>query len=117
MAENSRHIIHLLEKYSSGQASSGEMDQLFTLLRTGDYDETVVSFIETHLETFEPGDTEDIAFWKSRLEGGSQKITGTSVMEPAVMDTGSAVIDLPADTRPVHRVHFLRRGRWAAAAI
>jgi len=112
MAANNQHIIHLLEKYSSGQASSGEMDQLFTLLRTGNYDETVVSFIETHLETFEAGDAEDITFWKSRLEGGSQKITGT-----AVMDTGCAVIDLPADTGPVHRVHFLRRWQWAAASI
>jgi ferric-dicitrate binding protein FerR (iron transport regulator) len=112
MAASSQHIIHLLEKYSNGQATSGEVDQLLTLLRMGSYDETVVSFIETHLETFEADNAEDIAFWKSRLEGGAQKITG-----PSVRETGSAVIDLPADTSPVHRVHFLRRWGWAAASI
>lgn len=111
MAANSQHIIQLLEKYSSGQATSGEVDQLLTLLREGAYDETVVSFIEAHLETFEAGNAEDIAFWKSRLGGGAQKITGASGIE-----SGSAIIDLPAG-RPVHRVHFLRRWGWAAASV
>ena len=112
MAASNQHIIVLLEKYSSGQASPDEVDELLTLLRAGGYDEMVVSFIETRLETVEPGNAEDIAFWKSRLEGGAQKITDASVPE-----TSNAVTDLPADTIPVHRVHFLRRWGWAAASI
>ncbi len=112
MAANSEHIIALLEKYSSGQASSGEVDQLFTLLRAGDQDETVVSYIEKHLTTFKPDNAEDIAFWKNRLEGGAQKITGAAVME-----TRSTVVELPAGQALVHRVHFLRRWGWAAASV
>jgi len=112
MAGNNQHIIALLEKYSSGRASSGEVDQLFTLLRTGDQDETVVTYIETHLKTFEPDNAEDIAFWRSRLKGGAQKITGAAVME-----TDHVVVDQPLSTRPVHRVHFLRRWGWAAASV
>ncbi|AXY74660.1 FecR family protein [Paraflavitalea soli] len=112
MAANSQHIIALLEKYASGQASSGEVDQLFTLLRAGNHDEEVVSYIEHHLKTFEPSTADDIAFWKSRLEGGAQKITGAAGME-----TGNAVVDLPTGIPVVHRVHFLRRWGWAAASI
>src|SRR5688572_923102 len=107
MAANSQHIIALLEKYSSGQASSGEVDELFTLLRAGDHDEEVVSYIETHLRTFQPDNTEDIAYWKNRLEGGAQKITGATVK-----DIGPAIVDLPAGRPTVHRVHFLRRWGW-----
>jgi len=111
MAENNQHIIGLLEKYSNGQASSGEVEQLLALLRGGNYDETVVSFIATRLETFEPGDAADIAFWKSRLADGAQQITGGSILQ-----TDSTVVDLPAD-RPIHRMHFLRRWGWAAASV
>ena len=111
MSENNQHIIGLLEKYHSGQASSGEVDQLLALLQAGDYDEAVISFITSGLETFEPGDAGDIAFWKSRLAGGARQITGAVVLE-----TDSNVPDLPAD-RPVHRVHFSRRWGWAAAVI
>ena len=111
MAEHNEHIIGLLEKYSSGQASSGEVDQLLALLRAGNYDETVVSFIASRLETFEPGDAADIAFWKSRLAGGAQQITGGSTLA-----TDSTVVELHAD-RPIQRVHFLRRGGWAAASV
>lgn len=100
MAANSEHILELLEKYSGKQATKAEIDQLFTLLRSGDYDETVVSFVENQLQTFEPVNTEDIAFWQNRLEGGAQRITG-AIAEP----------------RPVHRVHFLRKWGRAAAAI
>jgi transmembrane sensor len=100
MAANSEHIIALLEKYSGKQATKAEIDQLFTLLHSGDYDETVVAFIENQLQTFEPVNAEDIAFWQSRLEGGAQRIIGAT-----------------ADPRPVHRVHFLRKWGWAAAAI
>src|SRR5258708_2297728 len=103
MAENNQHIIGLLEKYSCGQASSGEVDELLALLQAGAYDETVVSFIATQLETDQPGDAADIDFWKSRLAGGAQQITGAAALE-----TNNTVIDLPAG-RPVHRVHFLRR--------
>lgn len=111
MAANSEHIIGLLEKYSGKQATKAEIDQLFTLLRTGDYDETVVSFIENQLQTFEPVNAEDIAFWQSRLGGGTQRITGASVMED-----NTTVAEQPVDPRPVHRVHFLRKWGWAAAA-
>ena len=111
MAENTEHIIGLLEKYSSGQASSGEIEQLLALLQVGNYDETVVSFIATRLETFEPGDAADIAFWKSRLADGAQQITSSPALE-----TGSTVVDLPA-VRPVHRMQFLRRWGWVAASM
>lgn len=104
MAANSEHIIELLEKYSGKQATKAEIDQLFTLLRSGDYDETVVSFIENQLQTFEPVNAEDLAFWQNRLQGGAQRITGT-------------VTELPVEPRPVHRVHFLRKWGWAAAAV
>lgn len=112
MAANSEHIIELLEKYSGKQASKAEIDQLFMLLRSGNYDETVVSFIETQLQTFEPVIAEDIAFWQSRLGGGAQRITGASVMED-----NTTVAEQPVDLRPVHRVHFLRKWGWAAAAV
>ncbi len=72
----------------------------------------MVSYIEKHLTTFKPDNAEDIAFWKSRLEGGAQKITGAAVME-----TGSTVVELPAGQALVHRVHFLRRWGWAAASV
>lgn len=111
MAANGEHIIGLLEKYSGKQATKAEVDQLFTLLRSGDYDETVVSFIENQLQTFEPVNAEDIAFWQSRLEGGAQRITG------AVMENNTTVAEQPVDPRPVHRVHFLRKWGWAAAAV
>jgi transmembrane sensor len=112
MAANSEHIIGLLERYSGGQATAGEIDQLFTLLRSGDYDDTVVSFIETQLQTFEPDNSEDIAFWQSRLEGGAHRITGGTATE-----NHSAVAGLPVDARPVHRIHFMRKWGWAAAAV
>ncbi|OQP42787.1 iron dicitrate transport regulator FecR [Niastella yeongjuensis] len=112
MATDSQHIIYLLGKYSSGQATSSEVDQLLTLLRTENHDETVVSFIEDQLGTFEPDNTEDIAFWKNRLKGGAQQITGV------VADANdSVVVDIPGYARPVHRVHFLRKWGWAAASI
>jgi ferric-dicitrate binding protein FerR (iron transport regulator) len=98
MAANSEHVIELLEKYSAKQASSADVEQLFSLLRSGEYDETVVSFMEHQLQTFEPANAEDIAFWQNRLQGGAQRITGV----------------VP---RPVHRMHFLRKWGWAAAAI
>ena len=100
MATDSQHIIYLLGKYSNGQATSQEVDQLLTLLRTEDHDETVVSFIEEQLTTFEPDNTEDISFWKNRLNGGAQQIT--QKLE---------------HVRPVHRVHFMRKWGWAAASI
>ena len=104
MAANSEYIIRLLEKYSAKQATKAEIDQLFALLHSGDYDETVVSYIEDQLQTFEPDNADDIAFWQSRLHGGAQRITG-------------AVTELPVDPRPTHRVHFLRKWGWAAAAV
>lgn len=109
MTTGNQHIIHLLEKYARKEASSGEVDELFTLLRTGDHDETVVAYMEQHLEAFEAGDAEDIAFWKERLAGGAQKITGTVVND-------TPAIDMHTQVRPVHRVHFLRKWGWAAAA-
>ncbi|MBO9202991.1 MULTISPECIES: FecR family protein [Niastella] len=112
MATDNQHIIYLLERYSSGQATSSEVDRLLTLLRTNHYDETVVSFIEEQLGTFEPDNAEDIAFWKKRLKGGAQQITGVTVNE-----TGAAVVEIPEYARPVHRVHFLRKWGWAAASI
>jgi len=111
MALNNQQIIGLLEKYSSGQASSGEVDQLLTILQAGDYDETVVSFIAGRLETFEGGDAADIVFWKDRLAAGAQQITGN-----ATLKTGSTVADPPV-VHAVHRVRFLRRWGWAAAAV
>jgi len=112
MATDSQHIIYLLGRYSSGQATSREVDQLLTLLRTEDHDETVVSFIEDQLTTFEPDNTEDISFWKNRLKGGAQQITGIASNE-----NDAAVIEIPEHARPVHRVHFLRKWGWAAASI
>lgn len=112
MAANSQHILALLEKYSSGQANSGEVDELFTMLRTGQYDETLVSFMEARLETFEPHQAEDIAFWKNRLEGGAQRITGAPAIENDTPDN-----DIPAGVSTVHRVNFLRRWGWAAASV
>jgi ferric-dicitrate binding protein FerR (iron transport regulator) len=111
MATDSTHIIYLLERYSSGQATGTEVDQLLMLLRTEDHDETVVSFIENQLGTFEPVNAEDIAFWKNRLKGGAQQITGVAVTE-----TGT-VVNIPVHARPVHRVHFMRKWGWAAASI
>jgi len=112
MFTDSQHIIYLLEKYSSGQATSGEIDQLFSLLRTENYDETVVSYIATQLESFEPGNAEDIAFWKTRLKGGARQITDATVVEN---DTN--VVNMHEHVRPVHRVHFMRKWGWAAASI
>lgn len=109
MATDRQHLIYLLERYSNGQATSGEVDQLLKLLRTENHDETVVSFIENQLQTFEPDNTEDIAFWKNRLQGGAQLITGVAG------DTD--VVTIPLHARPVHRVHFLRKWGWAAASI
>lgn len=103
MAANSEHIIGLLEKYSAKQATKAEIDQLFALLHSGDYDESVVSYIEEQLQTFEPDNADDIAFWQNRLQGSAQRITG-------------AVTELPVE-RPAHRVHFLRKWGWAAAAV
>ncbi|MET0636906.1 MAG: FecR domain-containing protein [Chitinophagaceae bacterium] len=112
MAENNKHIIGLLEKYSSGQASLVEEEELFTLLRAGGFDETVVSFIATRLEAFEPGDPAEIVFWKNRLAGGASQITGSTVDK-----TESTIVDqLPAGRR-VHRIHFLRKWHWAAASV
>lgn len=110
MTTGNQHIIHLLDKYARKEASSGEVDELFTWLRTGDHDETVVAYMEQHLEVFEAGDAEDIAFWKERLAGGAQKITGTVVND-------TPAIDMHTQVRPVHRVHFLRKWGWAAAAV
>ncbi|MCS3797408.1 FecR family protein [Niastella sp. OAS944] len=104
MAANSEHIISLLEKYSAKQATKAEIDQLFTLLRSGNYDESIVSYIEDQLKTFEPDNADDIAFWQNRLQGGAQRITGT-------------VTELHVEPRPAHRVHFLRKWGWAAAAV
>jgi ferric-dicitrate binding protein FerR (iron transport regulator) len=112
MAANNEHIIALLEKYTGGQASSGEVDELFTLLSNGQYDETFVSFIATRLETFQPGQAADIDFWKNRLQGGAQKITGTPAIE-----NNNPVEDIPAPVYTVNRVHFMRRWGWAAASI
>lgn len=107
MAAKSEHIISLLKKYSAKQATKAEIDQLFTLLRSGEYDETVVSYIEEELQTFEPANEEDTAFWQSRLQGGAEKITG------AVTEANDSTVE----PRPVHRVHFLRKWGWAAAAV
>jgi ferric-dicitrate binding protein FerR (iron transport regulator) len=112
MATDSQHIIFLLEKYSSGQATSGEIDQLLTLLRTEQHDDTVVAFIATQLKTFEPGNAEDIAFWKNRLQGGAQQITGATVVE-----NDANVVNMPVQSRPVHRVHFMRKWGWVAASV
>jgi len=112
MATDNQHLIYLLERYSNGQATSTEINQLLTLLRTEDHDEMVVSFIENQLGTFEPDNTEDIAFWKNRLQGGAQLITGGTVVQG---DTD--VVNMPLHVRPVHRVHFLRKWGWAAASI
>ncbi|AEW00346.1 iron dicitrate transport regulator FecR [Niastella koreensis] len=112
MATDSQHIIYLLGRYSSGQATSNEVDQLLTLLRTEDHDETVVSFIENQLTTFEPNNAEDIAFWKNRLKGGAQQITGV-----AIDSNDTPVVEISELVRPVHRVHFLRKWGWAAASI
>jgi ferric-dicitrate binding protein FerR (iron transport regulator) len=112
MATDSQHIIYLLGRYSNGQATSSEVDQLLTLLRTEDHDETVVSFIEDQLTAFEPNNAEDIAFWKNRLKGGAQQITGAAI---DANDTN--VVEISEHARPVHRVHFLRKWGWAAASI
>jgi ferric-dicitrate binding protein FerR (iron transport regulator) len=112
MTTGSQHIIHLLEKYARREATSGEVNELLTLLRTGNHDETVTAYIEQNIEAFEPGDAEDIAFWKERLAGGAQKITGTV----AAVNEAPA-IDIHTQMRPVHRVHFMRRWGWAAAAV
>ncbi|MBO9562851.1 MAG: FecR domain-containing protein [Niastella sp.] len=111
MTTGSQHIIHLLEKYARREATSGEVNELLTLLRTGDHDETVTAYIEQNIEAFEPGDAEDIAFWKDRLAGGAQKITGA-----VVAASEAPAIDMHTQVRPVHCVHFLRRWGWAAAA-
>ena len=112
MATDSQHIIYLLGRYSCGQATSSEVDQLLTLLRTEDHDETVVSFIENQLTTFEPNHAEDIAFWKNRLKGGAQQITGG-----AIDANDTTVVEISEHVRPVHRVHFIRKWGWAAASI
>jgi transmembrane sensor len=112
MTTGSQHIIYLLEKYARKEATSGEVNELLALLRTGDHDETVVAFIEQHVETLEPGDAEDITFWKERLAGGAQKITGT-----VAAANEAPAIDISTQVRPVHRVHFMRRWGWAAAAV
>lgn len=112
MSTDSQHIIYLLEKYSSGQATSGEMDQLFSLLRTENYDDTVVSYIATQLESFEPDNAEDIAFWKTRLKEGARQITDATVVE-----NDTDVVNIHEHVRPVHRVHFMRKWGWAAASI
>lgn len=112
MTTDSQHIIHLLEKYARKEATSGEVNELLTLLRTGNHDEAVVAYIEQHVETFEPGEVEDMAFWKERLAGGAQKITDAVVAVDEDPATG-----MHTQLRPVHRVHFLRKWGWAAAAV
>lgn len=107
MDTGNQHIIQLLEKYSSGQANAAEIEQLLTLVRTGIHDETVVSYIENNLESFTPDNEEDIAFWKSRLEGGAARITGTSTEE-------GRLIEMPAIKQ---RPGLLRKWGWAAASV
>lgn len=122
MATADQHIIQLLEKYSRKQVSAAEIDQLLSLLREGKYDESVVSFIENNLETFEPDSADDMAFWKNKLAGGAQKITSGAVEAQKntgadVADNDTPVIDMPVYTPPVHRVHFMRKWGWVAASV
>jgi len=110
MDTGNQHIIQLLEKYSSGQANATEIEQLLTLVRTGIHDESVVSYIENNLENFVPENEEDIAFWKSRLEGGAQRITSPATEE-------GKLIDLSAKEYTTPRNSFLRKWGWAAASL
>lgn len=107
MDSGNQHIEQLLEKFSRGEATPADTGQLLTLLQQQDQEEKMVAFIEQQLHHDESGNEEDIAYWKERLKGGAERITG-------INDDTTA---LPIQTRTVHRMQFLRKWGWAAAAV
>jgi len=115
MSLDKKHITDLLEKFAKREATPEEINQLYAFIKNDSSDESIVGFIQSQLEGFDPKNAEDIDFWATRLEGVAQKIAGGSFnMAVAPADQPRNDVDrIPA----VHRVHFLRRWGWAAAAV
>jgi hypothetical protein len=101
MTANNEHITHLLERITSGEDSGSALNELLILMQENTHDEAFVAQMQAQLENFEPENTTEINFWKSRLEGMLKNITDA------------------VQTKPVHRVHFLKTSwlRYAAAVI
>lgn len=73
---NNQHISQLLEKFGNGQASQDEIRELFALVRETADDEALVAHMQAQMEQSDPGSAEDQEYWKDRLKGLSQRITG-----------------------------------------
>lgn len=102
MDSGNQHIVQLLEKFSRGEASPADTDQLLNLLQQQGEDEKMVAFIEQQLLSDQPANAEELAYWKEKLQDGAARITGMPGENSA---------------RPVHRMQFLRKWGWAAAAV
>jgi transmembrane sensor len=107
MDSGNQNIDQLLEKFSRGVATPADTDQLLSLLQQQGQEEKMIAFIEQQLDHHEPDNADDIAYWKERLKGKAERIT--SMPEEKT--------ELPVQTRPVHRMQFLRKWGWAAAAV
>jgi transmembrane sensor len=107
MDSGNQYIDQLLEKFSRGVATPADTDQLLSLLQQQGQEEKMIAFIEQQLGHHEPDNADDIVYWKERLKGGAERITGMPEEK----------IELPLQTRPVHRMQFLRKWGWAAAVV
>jgi ferric-dicitrate binding protein FerR (iron transport regulator) len=102
MNSGNQHIVQLLEKFSRGEASPADTDQLLSLLQQQGEDEKMIAFMEQQLNGYQPENAEELAYWKEKLKEGAAAITGITEENTA---------------RPVHRMQFLRKWGWAAAAV
>jgi ferric-dicitrate binding protein FerR (iron transport regulator) len=107
MDSGNQNIDQLLEKFSRGVATPTDTDQLLSLLQQQGQEEKMIAFIEQQLDHHEPDNADDIAYWKERLKGKAERITNMPEEKT----------ELPVQTRPVHRMQFLRKWGWAAAAV
>jgi len=103
---NNQHISQLLEKFGNGQASQNEIRELFALVRETADDEALVAHMQAQLEQSGPGSAEDQEYWKDRLQGLSQRITGN----------GNPVAEI-VPARPLVRIGRKSFLRYAAAIL
>ncbi len=97
MDSGNQYIDQLLEKFSRGAATPADTDQLLTPAAAagpGRKNDRLHRTTTGHNQ--EPDNADDIAYWKERLKGGAERITGMSEEKTA----------MPVQTRPVHRMQF-----------
>lgn len=117
MHPENENIINLLEKFAIRKASSEELDRLFDLIKENGGDETLVSFITSHLEENEPVTEQEMDFWKNQFEGFNKRILEYSGLTSVDLPGSQQEIEIPV--APAHRIHFLRSAwfRYAVAII